>query len=228
MVLAPSLAGQIAGRGGRAVVAVTIWSGSGNSRARDGELQRMHDDVTTRVSQSEFALRFFVVALLVVATATGLAEGLIHGVGRREVAPWPGIPPVFWLTTVLLIAGSSFLQHALHQVRLERQLRFRRSLLAALATGTAFVGLQGYGLWCLAQEQDPAEVAVSASMFVLVFAALHVLHFTVAMLFLVFVTLNGFSDRYDHEYYWGVTVCTYFWHALAMIWLCILCVFAIA
>ena len=49
-----------------------------------------------------------------------------------------------------------------------------------------------------------------------------------ALLFVVFVTVNGFADRYDHEYYFGVRVCTAFWHILCVVWLAILGVFAIA
>ncbi len=44
----------------------------------------------------------------------------------------------------------------------------------------------------------------------------------VAVLVLVYVIVQGLSNRYDHEYYWGVVVCTYFWHALGWVWLCIL------
>jgi cytochrome c oxidase subunit III len=47
-------------------------------------------------------------------------------------------------------------------------------------------------------------------------------------LFLVFVTVQGFADRYDHEYYWGVLVCACFWHALGIVWLAILFVLVIA
>ena len=57
------------------------------------------------------------------------------------------------------------------------------------------------------------------------FAVLHVLHFTVAMMFLVYVMLRSFQDRYDHEYYFGVTVCTWFWHVLGIVWVAILLVF---
>ena len=72
------------------------------------------------------------------------------------------------------------------------------------------------------------DAAMGAGAFIFVLAALHGLHFTVALLFLAFVTLRAFADRYDHEYYWGVMVCTFFWHGLAWVWLCILAVFACA
>jgi len=182
--------------------------------------------VASELSQSRFALRFFFVSLAVVCAAGGIAQALIRGAGLQQGTMV--LPGVFLTTSVLLIIGSGSLQRALNQVRRERQGPFRRSLLAALVAGTAFVSVQSYGLWCLAQAQNPSQAAIGAGSFVLVFAALHALHFVVALLCLVFVTLYGWANRYDHEYYWGVAVCTYFWHALAMIWFCILVVFLIA
>ena len=105
---------------------------------------------------------------------------------------------------------------------------FRQWMLTALVVGILFVAVQSYGLWSLMQNQNPMAVPTDVNSFVFVFAALHGMHFVVAMLFLVFVTLRALADRYDHEYYLGVTVCAYFWHALSVIWICILAVFAIA
>jgi heme/copper-type cytochrome/quinol oxidase subunit 3 len=48
------------------------------------------------------------------------------------------------------------------------------------------------------------------------------------VLFLAFVATRAQADRYDHEYYWGASICAYFWHALGIAWLFILAIFAIA
>ena len=64
--------------------------------------------------------------------------------------------------------------------------------------------------------------------FVLMLAALHALHLSVALLFLAFVGTRAGADRYDHEYHWGVRFCAWFWHALGIAWLLILAIFAIA
>lgn len=103
-------------------------------------------------------------------------------------------------------------------------------MLAGLIAGTVFVGVQGYGLWWLLQIQplDKAAAETGTTAFVFAFAGLHALHVSVALLFLTWVTLQALSDRYDHEYYWGVTVCAGFWHVLAIVWFAILAVFAIA
>ena len=61
----------------------------------------------------------------------------------------------------------------------------------------------------------------------MVIAALHGMHFVIALLFLSYVTVQAFADRYDHEYFFGVTVCSWFWHLLAVVWCAILVVMMI-
>ncbi len=182
------------------------------------------------MSQDKFAHRFFLVSLAVFSIAGGLAYVLIH-LSRSPVTDTAALvlPPAFWLSTLLLIAGSAALHHSLRLVRVEKQRPFRRFLLIALAAETLFVSVQSYGLWCLLQNQRvSSEASTGVHAFVFVFAVLHALHVTVSLLFLVFVTLRGFANRYDHEYYWGVTVCAFFWHFLGAVWICILGVFAVA
>jgi cytochrome c oxidase subunit 3 len=173
-------------------------------------------------TQSRFALRFLSLALAVYGTAASITYLLIEGLGRQTDRDRPPIPGAFWLSTLILLVGSILLHRGLFYVRVERQRPFRRCLAAGLVAGTLFVGVQSYGLWCLAAYHGMDDAQTGATPFVFVFAALHVMHFGVALLFLVFVTLKGLMDWYDHEYYWGVTVCTYFWHLLLMVWLCIL------
>lgn len=180
--------------------------------------------------QGEFARRFFLLATAVYCAAFGLASVLIHFAGRTALARPAAFPRIFWISTLLLIAGSGLLQRARYHVRIERQRKFRRSLVLGLAVGTLFVAAQSYALWCLAghQERSSAAASTGTGAFVIALASLHGLHFTVALLCLVFVTLRALADRYDHEYYWGVTVCAYFWHGLAVVWMAILAVLMMA
>jgi cytochrome c oxidase subunit III len=86
--------------------------------------------------------------------------------------------------------------------------------------------LQVVALNWLLQRQNAAEVQTGETAFVSIAAALHGLHFVVAIWFLLFIVLQAHRDRYDHEYYWGVSVCAWFWHALGIIWLAVLGVIA--
>jgi heme/copper-type cytochrome/quinol oxidase subunit 3 len=176
--------------------------------------------------ESKFALRFF-------ALSIGLfgAAGLTAFALSRLVAPprAPGefvIPAAFVFSTTFLILCSIAQARGLTAVRRERQRRFRRAMLGALALGTAFVGVQVFGMWCILQNlrasQNAGEAQLGATALVMGAAALHALHVTVALLVLSYVTLRALSDRYDHEYSFGVAACGWFWHILGMLWVFIL------
>ena len=135
------------------------------------------------------ALRFMAtfagVCLLAVLTA-GIVSWL-PGIGSREQPVL--FPPVFAITSLLLLAGSVSLNRALRFVRWEKQQLFRRQLILALVIGGLFVGSQSVGLWTLMPRDRTAEAAqAGVTTFVLMLASLHTLHCVVASLFLSFVT----------------------------------------
>jgi heme/copper-type cytochrome/quinol oxidase subunit 3 len=178
---------------------------------------------------SRVALEFFILAVgtLVLATLTDFF--LVWTFGRPRFSPHLVFPPAFLASTLLLILGSLTLHRAVQAVRQERQRAFRRSLRLSVLFGSLFMGLQFYGLWILVPaNRDPGEASLGVTALVLAVATLHALHFLVAVMFVCFVAARAEFDRYDHEYYWGVVVCAWFWHALTIIWGAILFVFAIA
>jgi heme/copper-type cytochrome/quinol oxidase subunit 3 len=187
-----------------------------------------HQAVLILPSRSEFAVRFAVVSALLLILACALAAVLMRIFPIPDGRSPTQFPPAFVVSTILLIVGSISLSRARGYVRRERQLQFRRALLIGLTAGTLFVTTQTYALTWLIRQQRPTEVQVGAGAFVAVIASLHAMHFVVALMFLVFVTVRAFADRYDHEYYWGVTVCTWFWHALGVAWLVVLAVMMIS
>ncbi len=187
-----------------------------------------------RSTASGFAIRFFHSILLVYAIVFAIAWGLIHLfpiVPNSSTVEQQGrLPLAFWISTGLLIWTSVLLIKAQTLVQREKQRPFRLRMIAAVAVGALFVSVQSYALsWLLKhQERTASAVTTGSEAFAFVLAFLHALHVTVALLFLIFVTLKSLEDRYDHEYYWGVTVCGGFWHVLGAVWLAILMVFFIA
>jgi cytochrome c oxidase subunit III len=176
--------------------------------------------------QSQFVLRFFALSAGLFAVAGLSAFGL-----SRLVAPphAPGqfvIPAAFAFSTTFLILCSVEQALGLAAVRRERQRQFRRDLLWGLAFGTAFVGVQVFGMWCIVQNlrvhQNAGEAQLGATALVMAAAAMHALHVIVALLILTYVTLRALSDRYDHEYSFGVAACSWVWHALGIAWIFIL------
>lgn len=146
--------------------------------------------------------------------------------GRQTPSDRLRLPWAFLVSTGLLVAGSWYMERARACVRREKQPEFRRALLQALVSAMLFVIVQGYGLWAMdkgARTADNSQLGVHS--FVVMFTALHGMHFLVAQSVLLWVTLSAFADRYDHEYSWGVTFASGFWHILGVVWLCILFVF---
>lgn len=178
--------------------------------------------------QTRAAVQFFLLASGVFAAAIALAAGLALLFGRPAGRSDFWFPPAFAASTLLLGGGSLAMTRAVHAVRRERQRLFSRWLWTALAAGTVFMGVQGYALWSLLPpERAIGDASLGATPYVLMLASLHALHLSVAVLFVAFVTIRAHAQRYDHEYYWGVLVCAYFWHALGIAWLFILLILAV-
>lgn len=179
------------------------------------------------LSRSQQALRFFALSSAVILGASGVAAALMRIFGRSPTTAFH-FPAAFGATTGLLIAGSVTLHGALRAVRRERQQLFRKRLLLSLLWGSLFMGVQTYALWTIVPaERSAQDASTGVTPFVLMLAILHGLHFLVATLFVSYVYVQALADRYDHEYYWGVSICTWFWHVLGIAWAAILAVYSI-
>lgn len=179
--------------------------------------------------QSLMARRFFLATVAQALVCLLLALVLARLLGAPPAGDRLRLPAAFQFGTVFLCLGSWYLQAGLGYVKVERQPEFRRALLLALGFAVLFVGVQSYGLWGFVKgTKDYQNPQMNTHGFVFMFAALHAMHFLIAQSVLLWVTLSAFCDRYDHEYYFGVTFAAWFWHALGIAWLAILCVFSIA
>ena len=178
--------------------------------------------------RSAYALRFFLLATSILAVGALISFCLYQIFPNVSYGGASRFSSAFILSTWLLLIGSGFLLRAVESVRRERQGPFRRSLMLALVSGTLFVAVQSYALIYLIQSPPQDDATTSAASFVAVMAALHAMHFLVALLFLCYITVQASADRYDHEYFWGVTIAAWFWHTLGIIWMVILFVMLIA
>lgn len=184
--------------------------------------------------RSSLALHFFLLSGAVFALAFTGGWGMIQLSSQSDPGTFH-FPVAFWFSSIALLTGSIALQRSIRFVQSERLRPFRAHLIVGLISGTCFVALQIFGMWVLLRSRESgfaldsadASVTLGVKPYVFVAAFLHAMHFFLALLFLVYVTLNGMTGRYDHEYYWGVSVCALFWHGLGIVWAMILCVFAI-
>jgi heme/copper-type cytochrome/quinol oxidase subunit 3 len=175
------------------------------------------------------ARRFFLATLLQAAVVLLFAVLLGTLFGRQSPAAKLRLPWSFLVTSAFLAIGSVYLEKARGLVKRERQAEFRQALLKAFGFAMAFVSVQGYGLWAIDKgSMDPQVSQLGVHGFVVMLTAIHAMHFLVAQSVLLWVTLSAFADRYDHEYFWGVTFAACLWHGLGVVWCGILVVFTMA
>lgn len=155
--------------------------------------------------------------VLVAVLFVGLSAAAIFGVpDRRE------LPGIFLLSTALLVVVSVGLAKSERLAKRERQVKLRRALLVCLAAALAFLVVQALALDGLVGEIEPKDSAMGPTAFVFVAVALHALHATAAVLWLIYITLRGFAGRYDHESRLGLILCAWCWHAMGVVWVVIL------
>jgi cytochrome c oxidase subunit 3 len=183
---------------------------------------------TRRPGAGPVALRFILTCIAVFGAAFTVSGILLRLLPPVRTAAETAFPAAFWVTTGLLAVGSVAMHLAVHKVRREKQAAFRRCLRVAATAGALFLTLQTYGIAGLVRNQRPDAAQLGVNAFATALTALHAMHFTLAMMLLIWVTLQAHADRYDHEYYWGVSLCSWFWHALGIVWTAILVVFAFA
>ncbi|RMG35605.1 MAG: hypothetical protein D6725_12245 [Planctomycetota bacterium] len=213
------------GQGRRNVLERGSGVNESSERSARGAAGWLPHGVDERVVTARFALAFFVLAAAVFGLAGLLAWGLVWLWPQTGDAGRFRFPPAFFWTTLLLAAVSGWLEAARDAVRRERQELLRVRLALALFCATAFCGGQTFGIRTLILSHRPEDTVLGLNAFVVALTAMHALHVSVAVLFLVFVTLQAWRGRYDHEYYFGVVVCAWFWHVLAIAWGFVLVIF---
>ena len=107
------------------------------------------------LARASLARRFFLATVLQggVILLLGFSLGWIFR--HPEPTERLELPTAFQFGTLFLAIGSWCLHNAQANVRLERQHRFRTSLLAALGAAVLFVSVQSYGMWALIKTISP-------------------------------------------------------------------------
>jgi cytochrome c oxidase subunit 3 len=139
------------------------------------------------------------------------------------------LPVTFWISTMVLVLVSVFLQRACWLVHREKQVGFRRWLIWGLLAAVAFTLIQSFGMVDLLSQhfsQSDGSTKVYGMSFTLAF--IHALHVLGGMIFLGFVIFQAFRNRYDHERHWAVDHCASYWHFLDVVWACMLITFVVA
>lgn len=174
-----------------------------------------------QATRAVLALRFAALVTTAFSLSWLLAASLIRWVPTTGTLA--NVPVSFVASTLSLAAGSYALVRAVRWVRVERQKPFRRWLIAAVAISVLFTGVQSFGLFALFPADRSVDLAQTGSVpFAIAVVTMHALHVIVSQLFLGWIVVQAFNDRYDHEFYKPVGYCAAFWHFLGFVWLVIL------
>ncbi|MDG1875517.1 MAG: cytochrome c oxidase subunit 3 [Mariniblastus sp.] len=139
------------------------------------------------------------------------------------------LPVTFWISTLILVLVSVFLQRACWLIHREKQVGFRRWLIWAMLAAAVFVFVQAIGMNDLLNHhfsQTDGSTKVYGMSYTLSF--IHALHVLGGIIFLGFVIRQAFQEKYDHERHWAVDHCASYWHFLDVVWACMLITFVVA
>lgn len=139
------------------------------------------------------------------------------------------LPPSFIATTFLLVGISATLHLAVRSVRSEQQVALRRYVSLAFIMSILFLIFQSFGMAWLAivhfKIDKPEETLYGLTFFL---AFVHALHVVGGVVSIIYVMVKVWRLMYDHENYWGVVYCAWYWHFLDLVWLFMLLSFALA
>lgn len=136
------------------------------------------------------------------------------------------MPDSFWLSSFFLIATSCMLERTCWLVRRQRS-NFSNWLIAAAVCAVLFLVVQTFALKYLVDQHftaDDGSTKVFGMSFVL--ALLHALHVLGGIVYIGWVLVNTYRNKYDHERYWAIKYCAGYWHFLDIVWIAMLVTFA--
>lgn len=159
----------------------------------------------------------------------------LHVFGDALIVPIQ-LPPLTWLSTAALLAGSFAIHRAVCAVKIERQAKMRFWLYATSALAVLFVLLQ---VPCMAGLWRNFEVALGPAMaqttgkvkpmplygLVVCLIGLHAAHVIGGLIAMAIVTYHAHRGRYDHEQFMAVRHAALYWHFLDAVWLTMFVVF---
>ena len=180
--------------------------------------EQVSDDAQPTLSMNPKKFSMWLFLLSVVMIFASLTSGYIV---RKSEGNWVDfeLPPVFWLTTAILLL-SSVTHHLafIHAKRDNLNLVKGWMLLTALL-GLGFLVSQWYSWVYLVNINVYFSGNNVAGSFLYVLTGLHMLHVLSAVIFVLIITWK--TQRYEvhSKNLLGIELCTTYWHFLDALWI---------
>ncbi|MEM1028582.1 MAG: cytochrome c oxidase subunit 3 [Planctomycetota bacterium] len=123
------------------------------------------------------------------------------------------------VSTAIILASSVTMHLAIKNVQLERQKKFRASLIATLVLSILFCIVQTPCMISLLSAHDAGNINNTMYGIVFFLVLVHALHVLGGIIPLAVTTYKAGQHRYDHEHYGPVKFVGMYWHFLDGVWL---------
>jgi cytochrome c oxidase subunit 3 len=129
------------------------------------------------------------------------------------------LPPLFVLSTVVLLGVSGLIELAYRSARRDREGVVKSSLIVATVFALIFTGAQSIGMMQLVTGMlQSGSLTNGAHAFTFVMILVHALHVVGGVAALGLCAINACRDKYDHERTIGLRLCGLYWHFLDVVW----------
>jgi len=163
----------------------------------------------------KFAMWLFLVSVVMVFISLSSAYIVKKGIGDWE---YINFPPLFKITTVLIILSSVSMHFAYISAKRNNILNIRIGLIITAVLAFAFV-IGQYAAWGQLVESGHYFIGNPSSSFIYVFTGLHVVHLIGAVIFLFIVLAKAFNYQVHSKSLVRIEMCATFWHFLGGLWL---------
>lgn len=170
-----------------------------------------------RYLRSRTALRFYVVSMVVLFGAFGMAVVFTR---RYGTATHPGLPTIFYLNTLLILVSSYTYLRAQRSAQAANPPRVLLWLWATALLTVLFAAGQGLGFLQLAHLRHTFTGNVFTG-YVYILAGTHALHLLGALIVLAVLLVRAAQARVHPA---QVQLLGIFWHSLGLLWLAVLAV----
>ncbi|MEE2658460.1 MAG: cytochrome c oxidase subunit 3 [Candidatus Latescibacterota bacterium] len=175
-------------------------------------------------------LRLFLLSLTVFFAASMVAFTAIR-LTKPDKVDSIRVPPVMWLSTVILLLAGMAMEGSAQYARTARQPEVNRWLKIAMGFGVVFLAVQSLAmarlleLHTISLTQD-AIVGLHGVTFVLIL--IHAIHVVGGIVPLGMLTARAHSDTLTLDCLPHVRSVATYWHFLEVVWVCMLVMFYVA
>lgn len=188
-----------------------------DGRGDDGDaFGPRRDEYPFRRAKLAMAFVLFSLSVLFVVTL------FVALVLRRNATRWdpgvaPAFPPILWANTIVLVASSISLRHAVRAIAEGRGRALTTGIAATFALGVAFLAGQSWA-W---HDLLGAGVTMAGPYGTVFYwlTGLHAAHVLGGLVSLGVCQARALLGRYTRESHLGVELCEVYWHFLGAVWL---------